>query len=317
MLERPCAGPRRAGNEHDELDQSTRALSRCAERRALHPPGIRLRSDLGSHRRGPRLPGRNAGRLGRLADRARRARRGRAHAHRVCRAGLPRQPRLPFAAAGRCRPRLRQRAERQAHGRGAGDRGRRRPHHRGHAAADALRRDRDQAHSDRGGRRQDACRARRPAGPASRDRRPHQRARDHRRRGHHRAAQGLRGRRRRHAVHGRRQVARRARRSRRGGEAAAVPRQRRQGALRPRLSLRPQRARLPAGSHADHGGDQCRARHLEGAARGQAGMGAREHLAAVGAHEACHAPEPTTRPGPGTFSKPKDERSFSGRIEQN
>ena len=51
----------------------------------------------------------------------------------------------------------------------------------------------------------------------------------------------------------------------------------------------PQCPRLPAGSHPDHGGDQCRARHPEGVARGQARLGVREHLTAFGADEARHA----------------------------
>jgi oxaloacetate decarboxylase len=48
--------------------------------------------------------------------------------------------------------------------------------------------------------------------------------------------------------------------------------------------------RVPAGSYPHHGGDQCGACHLEGAARGQARLGVREYLAAFGAHEARHAP---------------------------
>ena len=111
---------------------------------------------------------------------------------RVRRAGLPHQPRRQAAAAGRCRPRLRQRAERDAHGAGAGDRRRRGDVHRGHAAAEDLWREEAEPDLDRGRRRQDARRTRRARGPVVRHRRPHQCRRDdrHRRRG--RARQGVR-----------------------------------------------------------------------------------------------------------------------------
>ena len=91
----------------------------------------------------------------------------------------------------------------------------------------ALRRDRNEAHFDRRGRRQAEGGARRAPGPAPRHRRPHCGADDHRRRRHDRALQGLCGGGRRHAVHGRREEPRRARRGRRRGDEAAVSRQRR------------------------------------------------------------------------------------------
>ena len=60
-----------------------------------------------------------------------------------------------IAGAGRCRSRLRQRAECAPHGRGAGGRGRRRPHDRGYAFAAGLRRNENPADPAGGGHRQD------------------------------------------------------------------------------------------------------------------------------------------------------------------
>ena len=194
------------------LDRPPHALPRSPERQSLRPSGLGLRRDLRAHRRGSRIRARHVRRLGRLADGARRARPDRADPERVRAAGLPHQPRRQAAADGRCRPRLRQCAQCEAHGRGAGDRGRRRHEHRGHRAADAVRHDQAAPHDHRRGRRQDEGRARRPAGPAARDRRPHQRDPDHRPRRRHRARQGLRGGRRRRAVLRRHQDPRRARR---------------------------------------------------------------------------------------------------------
>ena len=101
----------------------------------MHPSGIGVRSDLGAHRRGAGVRGRHVRRLDRVVHRAGRARPDRADAERVRRAGVSHQPRGQAAAAGRCGPWLRQRAERDAHGAGTGDRRRRGDVHRGHAAA--------------------------------------------------------------------------------------------------------------------------------------------------------------------------------------
>ena len=210
---RAGSGSCRAGGTMDWTNRRERFRATLGRGRCIHPASVydpisaRIAEDLGFE------AGMLAGSVG-LARGARRARHRPAHAHRIRRAGLSRQPGRQSAAAGRCRPRLRQCAQRQAHGRGTGNRGRCRSHDRGHLAAHALRRDRDQADPDRGGGRQDARGARRPPGPAPRHRRPHRRGHADRHCRHHRAAQGLRGRRRRHAVHGRREIARRARRDR-------------------------------------------------------------------------------------------------------
>ena len=116
------------------------------------------------------------------------------------RPGLSHQPRRQPAADGRRRPWLWQCAQRQAHGRGAGNGGRRRPEPRGHRPADAVRHGQAAADVDRRGRRQDEGGAGRPPGPGAVHRRPHQRDPDHRPRRRHRPRQGLRGGRRRCAV---------------------------------------------------------------------------------------------------------------------
>ena len=85
--------------------------------RCVHPGSV-LRSDLGPHRRGSRLRARHVRGLDRLAHRAGRARPDRADLERVRGPGLPHQPRRQPAADGRCRSRLRQCAQRQAHRRG-------------------------------------------------------------------------------------------------------------------------------------------------------------------------------------------------------
>ena len=89
-----------------------------------------------------------------------------------------------LAGAGRCRSRLRQRAQRPPHRAGTGGRRRRRPHHRGHSAAAGFRAGQDAIDFARGGRRQDE-------GGAGRARRSG--AGDH---GAHRCGVGLRSRRR-------------------------------------------------------------------------------------------------------------------------
>ena len=93
----------------------------------------------------------DAGRLGRELHGAGRARSGAADADRVRRADPPHLPRRAAAAAGRCRPRLRQRAECDAHGAGVGGGRRRRADDRGHAVAAAVRRRRPGADLAGGG----------------------------------------------------------------------------------------------------------------------------------------------------------------------
>ena len=183
MLERRCAGSLGQGNKHDGLDQSTRALSRCAERRALHPSGIGLRSDLGAHRRGPRIRGRHVRRLGRLA------RRCSARPTWSC----SRSPSLPSRPTASTAPASLPLLVDADHGYGNALSVKRTVEELETAGVAGLTIEdtvlptpygatETRLHSDRGGRRQDACRARRPAGPSPRDRRPYQRAPDHGRR---------------------------------------------------------------------------------------------------------------------------------------
>ena len=179
-----------------------------------------------------------------------------------------------LAGAGRCRPWLWQCAQCPPHGAGAGGRGRRRPHHRGHAAAAGLWRSRAATDFARGGRRQDEGGAGRPQRSVAGHHGPHRRGRrssgldDAIARAKAYEATGVdalfftgiktRGGARGHR--GRDQAADRARRRARGTD-------------RPGLSRQPAGADRVAGPRAVRRGDAGGLRDAEGAARGHAAEG--------------------------------------------
>ena len=143
------------GDKMDWTERRERFRALLAGDRCVHTGSVydaisaRIAEELG-------LRGRHLLGLDRLDGGARRPRSRRDDLDRVRRAGLPRLPRRQPLPAGRCRSRLRQRAQRAPHGRGAGDLGCLRALDRGHGAAASLRSLR-QADPDpgRGGDRQD------------------------------------------------------------------------------------------------------------------------------------------------------------------